>query len=44
VLDDDAGDITVKVGRGRTAARYRVPGPRDLAELLALIARSRRAR
>jgi trehalose 6-phosphate phosphatase len=27
VLDDDAGDVTVKVGDGATAARWRVPGP-----------------
>jgi trehalose-phosphatase len=40
VLDDDAGDVTVKVGDGPTAARHRVPDPpaiaRMLAELLAL--------
>jgi trehalose-phosphatase len=44
VLDDDAGDVTVKVGSGRTVARHRVAGPRDLAELLAVVARARRAR
>jgi trehalose-phosphatase len=44
VLDDDAGDVTVKVGNGRTVARHRVAGPRDLAELLAVVARARRAR
>jgi trehalose-phosphatase len=44
LLDDDAGDVTVKVGNGRTAARHRVTGPRDLAELLAVVARARRAR
>ena len=43
-LDDDAGDITVKVGAGPTGARHRVDGPRDLAELLATIAERRRAR
>jgi trehalose-phosphatase len=43
VLDDDAGDVTVKVGQGRTAARHRVAGPRDLAELLAVVARARRS-
>jgi trehalose 6-phosphate phosphatase len=43
VLDDDAGDVTVKVGSGRTGARHRVAGPRDLAELLARVARARRA-
>jgi trehalose-phosphatase len=42
VLNDDEGDVTVKVGTGRTAARHRVAGPGDLAELLALIARRRR--
>lgn len=44
VLDDDAGDVTVKVGSGRTAARHRVTSPKDLAELLATIAQARRAR
>jgi trehalose-phosphatase len=43
VLDDDAGDVTVKVGGGATAARHRVGGPRDLAELLAVVARARRS-
>jgi trehalose-phosphatase len=44
VLDDDAGDVTVKVGSGRTVARHRVANPRDLAEVLAVVARARRAR
>jgi trehalose-phosphatase len=44
VLNDDEGDVTLKVGSGGTAARHRVAGPRDLAELLALIAQRRRAR
>jgi trehalose-phosphatase len=44
VLNDDEGDVTVKVGSGRTAARHRVEGPRDLAELLALIAHRRPGR
>jgi trehalose-phosphatase len=44
VLDDDAGDVSVKVGQGRTSARHRVAGPRDLAEVLAVVARARRAR
>ena len=44
VLDDDAGDVTVKVGKGRTVARHRVNDPRDLAELLAVVARARRSR
>ena len=43
VLDDDAGDMTVKVGKGRTVARHRVGGPRELAELLAVVARARRS-
>lgn len=34
VLDDDAGDVTVKVGDGPTAARWRVAGPHALPELL----------
>jgi trehalose 6-phosphate phosphatase len=42
VLDDEAGDVTVKVGEGRTAARHRVVNPGELAELLALLARLRR--
>jgi trehalose-phosphatase len=42
VLDDDGGDVSVKVGAGRTAARHRVGGPRDLAEILAFVARGRR--
>jgi trehalose-phosphatase len=34
VLDDDAGDITVKVGNGDTAARHRVADPQAVAVLL----------
>lgn len=34
VLDDDAGDLTVKVGDGPTAARHRVPDPGSVAALL----------
>jgi trehalose-phosphatase len=34
VLDDDAGDVTVKVGDGPTAARHRVPTPEAVATLL----------
>jgi trehalose-phosphatase len=41
VLDDDAGDVTVKVGEGDTAARHRVHDPAGLAQLLALLARLR---
>jgi trehalose-phosphatase len=36
-LDDDRGDLTVKVGHGQTAARYRVEGPRDVADVLTLL-------
>ncbi|MGF1664313.1 MAG: trehalose-phosphatase [Kineosporiaceae bacterium] len=39
VLDDDAGDVTVKVGEGRTAARWRVDGPDAVPALLAAITR-----
>jgi trehalose-phosphatase len=42
VLDDDAGDLTVKVGPGPTAARHRVDGPPELAALLARLAQLRR--
>jgi trehalose-phosphatase len=38
VLDDDAGDVTVKVGHGRTLARHRVRDPQDVADLLLLLA------
>jgi trehalose-phosphatase len=34
VLDDDAGDVTVKVGEGATLARYRVPDPQAVARML----------
>jgi len=44
VLDDDAGDVSVKVGGGRTVARHRVANPGQLAALLALVARRRRDR
>jgi hypothetical protein len=36
--------VSVKVGSGKTVARHRVANPRDLAELLAVVARARRAR
>jgi trehalose-phosphatase len=42
VLDDDAGDLTVKVGPGETVARHRVPGPPDVAALLGRLADLRR--
>ena len=41
-LDDDAGDVTVKVGEGSTDARHRVADPDELAQLLALLAQLRR--
>lgn len=38
VLDDDEGDVTVKVGSGETVARHRVGAPEELpAVLLALL-------
>ena len=37
VLDDDAGDVTVKVGPGETLARHRVSNPEDVAALLELL-------
>jgi trehalose-phosphatase len=41
-LDDDAGDLTVKVGPGPTGARHRVDGPDALADLLVDLAQRRR--
>jgi len=38
VLDDDSGDVTIKVGAGRTAARHRVAGPPQVAAVLAELA------
>jgi trehalose 6-phosphate phosphatase len=35
VLDDASGDITIKVGEGATAARWRVAGPAALPAVLA---------
>jgi trehalose-phosphatase len=43
-LDDDAGDVTVKVGAGPTEARHRVDGPGALADLLVDLAQRRRHR
>jgi trehalose 6-phosphate phosphatase len=39
-----ADDLTVKVGPGDTAARFRVDGPQDAAEVLALLADLRASR
>jgi trehalose 6-phosphate synthase/phosphatase len=38
VLDDDAGDVTVKVGSGATAARHRVADPAAVARMLQVMA------
>ena len=37
VLDDDNGDVTVKVGAGDTLARHRLASPADVAVMLALL-------
>jgi trehalose 6-phosphate phosphatase len=34
VLEDDAGDVTVKVGGGESSARHRLRGPDEVARLL----------
>jgi trehalose-phosphatase len=34
VLDDDAGDVSIKVGPGETVARHHLNGPDDVAVLL----------
>ncbi|MGF1647097.1 MAG: trehalose-phosphatase [Kineosporiaceae bacterium] len=39
VLDDETGDVTIKVGGGATAARWRVDGPGALPTLLDALAR-----
>jgi trehalose-phosphatase len=41
VLDDASGDVTVKVGDGESIARHRVPGPPEVACLLAFLAQLR---
>jgi trehalose-phosphatase len=38
VLDDDRGDVTVKVGEGTTIARHRVDSPAEVAALLTRLA------
>ncbi|HEY6795787.1 MAG TPA: trehalose-phosphatase [Kineosporiaceae bacterium] len=43
VLDDDAGDVTVKVGDGETLARHRVPDPVAVARLLQFLLELRAA-
>jgi len=35
ILDDDAGDVTIKVGPGTTAARHRLRDPDEVARMLA---------
>jgi trehalose-phosphatase len=43
VLDDDAGDVTVKVGSGATVARHRIADPTAVAHLLQQLAALRSA-
>jgi trehalose-phosphatase len=43
-LDDDAGDLTLRVGAGPTRARHRVAGPEVLADLLVDLAHRRASR
>jgi trehalose 6-phosphate phosphatase len=43
-LDQDAGDVGVKVGDGETAARYRVSDPSALTDVLKRLARARAVR
>jgi trehalose 6-phosphate synthase/phosphatase len=38
VLDDDSGDVTIKVGPGQTQARHRIEGPEDVSTLLEYLA------
>jgi trehalose-phosphatase len=42
VLDDELGDVTIKVGPGPSVARHRVSGPEDVAGRLRLLAHLRR--
>jgi trehalose-phosphatase len=41
VLDDGSGDLTLKIGSGPTAARHRVAGPDELADVLTELAQRR---
>ena len=38
VLDQEAGDVAVKVGEGTTAAEHRVSGPEAVADLMQWLA------
>jgi trehalose 6-phosphate phosphatase len=40
---ENADDVTVKVGDGETAARYRVGGPEDVTDLLRELVAARRS-
>jgi trehalose 6-phosphate phosphatase len=44
VLDQDAGDVGIKVGPGETLARYRVEDPAALSDVLRTLARTRATR
>ncbi|MFN0282461.1 MAG: bifunctional alpha,alpha-trehalose-phosphate synthase (UDP-forming)/trehalose-phosphatase [Kineosporiaceae bacterium] len=43
VLDDGRGDVTVKVGEGRSAARHRIADPDAVADVLTRLVALRRA-
>ena len=38
ILDDDAGDVTIKVGEGPTIARHRLADPEAIAAMLTILA------